>query len=115
MVTSSPSSTSESTYSSLLRFRDRLLRTDLLILDDFGLKKFDPALTQDLYDILEERYQKKSTVITSQLPVSHWREVVEDEVALEAILDRLVYGSRLEISGDSYRKKINLTKGERKE
>lgn len=103
------------TAGTFLRFRERLLRADLLILDDFGLKKFNSALTQDLYDILEERYQSKSTIITSQLPVKNWREVIEDEVALEAILDRLVYGRRLEITGESYRKKTNLTKGEGKE
>jgi len=103
------------TAGTFLRFRDRLIRADLLILDDFGLKKFNSALTQDLYDILEERYQSKSTIITSQLPIANWKEVVEDEVALEAILDRLVYGRRLEITGESYRKKINLTKGEREE
>ena len=76
------------TAGTFLRFRDRLIRADLLILDDFGLKKFNPALTQDLYDILEERYQAKSTVITSQLPIANWKEVIEDEVALEAILDQ---------------------------
>ncbi len=95
-----------------LRFRDRMLRADILVLDDFGLKKFNATVTQDFYDILEERYQEKSTIVTSQLPISNWKEVIEDEVALEAILDRLVYGLRLEITGESYRKKRNFLTGE---
>lgn len=97
------------TAGTFLRFRDRMIRADLLILDDFGLKKFTPTVTQDFYDILEERYQEKSTIVTSQLPIPNWKEVVDDEVALEAILDRLIYGQRLEITGESYRKKMNLT------
>ena len=97
------------TAGTFLRFRDRMIRADLLILDDFGLKKLNATTIQDFYDVLEERYQKKSTIVTSQLPISNWKEVIDDEVSLEAILDRLVYGQRLEITGESYRKKINLT------
>ncbi len=89
-----------------LKFRDRLIKCDLLILDDIGIRRLSAESIQDLYDILEERYQNKSTVITSQLPLSNWKEVIEDEVALEAIVDRIRYGIKLEIKGDSYRKKI---------
>lgn len=91
---------------SFMRFREKLIRTDLLILDDLGIKKLPPTAVQDFYDILEERYQSKATMITSQLPIPNWKEVIEDQVALEAILDRLIHGSvRLEIKGESYRKK----------
>lgn len=91
---------------SFLRLRERLIKTDLLIFDDLGIKPLTPGVVQDLYDILEERYQKGSTVITSQLPISNWREVIADEVAYEAIMDRLVHGAvKLELKGESYRKK----------
>lgn len=94
---------------SFMRFRERLIRADLLILDDLGIKKLPSSAVQDLYDILEERYQNKATMITSQLPIKNWREVIEDEVALEAIVDRLIHGSiKLDIEGDSYRKKRGM-------
>lgn len=89
-----------------LRYRDKLVRADLLILDDLGIKKLPPETIQDLYDILEERYQNKSTVITSQLPLENWKEVIDDPVAFEAIMDRLVNSSiKLILKGESYRKK----------
>ena len=94
-----------------LRFRDRLTKVDLLILDDLGIKRLPPEATQDLYDIMEERYQMKSTIITSQLPLSNWKEVIEDPVALEAIIDRIIHGSiTLNLSGESYRKKRSTKK-----
>ena len=102
------------TAGTFLKFRDRMIKPDLLILDDLGIKTLGPTATQDLCDILEERYQNKSTLITSQLPISNWKEVIEDAVALEAILDRIVYGHRLEITGSSFRKKkgIDTNKGD---
>lgn len=91
---------------SFLRLRERLIKTDLLIFDDLGIKPLSPSVIQDLYDILEERYQKSSTIITSQLPIANWKEVIPDEVSYEAILDRLVHGSlKIELKGESYRKK----------
>ena len=91
---------------SFLRPRERLIKTDLLIFDDLGIKPLPPAAVQDLYDLLEERYQKGSTIITSQLPMANWREVITGEVSYEAIMDRLVHGAvKLELKGESYRKK----------
>lgn len=93
----------EGTY---LRFREKLIRTDLLILDDLGIKKLPPEIAQDIYDVLEERYQSKSTLVTSQLPMQNWKEVIEDPVALEAVVDRLIHGAViLKLEGESYRKK----------
>ena len=102
------------TAGTFLKFRDRLIRPDLLILDDLGIKTLTSTAVQDLYDILEERYQNKSTLITSQLPIANWKEVIDDEVALEAILDRVVYGQRIEITGESYRKnnRVDRKKGD---
>ena len=91
---------------SYLKYRDKLVKADLLILDDLGIKPLPPETVQDLYDVLEERYQSKATVVTSQLPLTHWKEVIEDAVALEAILDRLIHGAiKIELDGESYRKK----------
>lgn len=91
---------------SFLRLRDKFIKTDLLILDDLGIKKLPPVAVQDLYDILEERFSHKSTIITSQIPLENWKEVIEDSVALEAILDRLIHGAiRINMTGESMRKK----------
>lgn len=89
-----------------LRYRERLTKADLLILDDLGIKQLPPDTVQDLYDILEERYQSRSTIITTQLPITNWGEVIPDPVAMEAIVDRLIHGAiMLEIKGESYRRK----------
>lgn len=88
-----------------LRLRDRLIKTDLLIIDDIGLRKLQPEIVQDLHDLLEER-QDKCTMITTQLPLKNWKEIIEDELALDTVVDKLQHGSLLlEIEGDSYRKK----------
>ena len=92
-----------------LRLRDKLIKADCLILDDLGIKKLPSTVVQDLYDILEERFSHKSTIITSQIPIENWKEVIEDPVALEAILDRLIHGAiRLNLTGESMRKKRSL-------
>lgn len=89
-----------------LKYRDRLIKTDCLILDDLGIRALPQTMTQDLYDILEERYQDKCTIITTQLPLENWSEVIPDDVAREAIVDRLIHGSyRIHLEGDSMRKK----------
>jgi DNA replication protein DnaC len=95
-------SRTDNTY---LRLRDRLIKFDLLIIDDIGLKKLSPETVQDLHDILEER-QEKCTIITSQLPLRNWAEIIDDPLALDTIIDKLRHGSlEIEIEGDSYRKK----------
>jgi len=94
-------SRTDNTY---LKLRDRLIKFDLLIIDDIGLKKLPPDFVQDLHDILEER-QEKCTVITSQLPLRNWNEIIDDPLALDTIVDKLKHGSlEMEIEGDSYRK-----------
>jgi DNA replication protein DnaC len=90
----------------------RLLRTlgraDLLILDDFGLAPLDAEARQDLLEILEERYGCRSTLVTSQLPVDRWHDVIGDPTYADAILDRLVHNAlRIELSGESMRKRRN--------
>jgi DNA replication protein DnaC len=63
-----------------------------------------------LYDLLEERYLKRSTIITSQLPVANWKEVITDPIVFEAIVDRIAHGYKVEITGESYRKRRGVDK-----
>jgi DNA replication protein DnaC len=77
----------------------------LLILDDWGLEPLDAQARHDLLEIIEERYGRRSTIITSQLPVASWHEVIGDPTYADAILDRLVHNAqRIELTGDSLRK-----------
>lgn len=88
-----------------LRLRDRLIKTDFLIIDDIGLKKLPAQIVQDLHDILEER-QEKCTLITTQLPLKNWNEIIDDELALDTVVDKLQHGSlHITIDGDTYRRK----------
>lgn len=90
----------------LIKFMERLSRTDLLILDDFGLKHFEPQHQQDFMEIIEDRHARKATVIASQLPVANWYEIIGEQTIADAILDRLVHSShRIELKGESLRKK----------
>lgn len=87
------------------RILRNLGRADLLILDDWGLEPLDAAARHDLLEILEERYGRHSTVITSQLPVDRWHEVVNDPTYADAIMDRLVHNAhRIELTGESMRR-----------
>ncbi len=77
----------------------------LLILDDWGLEPLDAQARHDLLEILEERYGRRSTIITSQLPVDSWHQVIGDPTYADAILDRLVHNAqRLNLAGDSLRR-----------
>ncbi len=87
------------------RFRDSLVKLDLLIFDDLGIKGLTQEATQDLNDIMEKRYQTKTIIIISQLPIINWNEVIEDPVSLEAIIDRMVHGvMATDLKGKTYRK-----------
>jgi DNA replication protein DnaC len=80
-------------------------KTDLLILDDWGLTPMTDPQRRDLLEILEDRYGKRSTIVTSQLPVPAWHEVIGDPTLADAILDRLVHNAhKIELKGDSLRK-----------
>lgn len=81
-------------------------RQHLLILDDFGLQPLDSASRATLMEIIEDRYAKGSIIITSQVPVSKWYEVIGEKTVADAILDRIIHSAhRIEISGESMRKK----------
>ncbi len=77
----------------------------LLILDDWGLSPLDDQGRHDLLEILEDRYGRRSTLVTSQLPVADWHAAVGQTTYADAILDRLVHNAhRIELSGDSLRR-----------
>lgn len=84
----------------------RIERQQLLILDDFGIQPFDAQNRAALMEIIEDRHGKTSLIITSQLPVSKWHEVIGEKTIADAILDRIVHDAhRLELHGESMRKK----------
>jgi len=86
-------------------------KTDLLVLDDYGLAKLTREQRHDLLEILEDRYGVRSTLVTSQLPLEHWHEQVGDPTLADAIMDRLVHNAhKIQLKGGSMRKKnSNLT------
>jgi DNA replication protein DnaC len=84
----------------------KIERQQLLILDDFGIQPFDAQSRAALMEIIEDRHGKTSLIITSQLPVSKWHEVIGEKTIADAILDRIVHDAhRIELKGDSMRKK----------
>lgn len=103
------------TSGTYLKFREKLVFPRLLILDDFGLRKLNAAQAHDLCEVLEERSIDKSTIITSQLTLDRFPEVIEDPVIADAIIDRLLHSSiKITMKGESYRKikAKNLTQGQ---
>jgi DNA replication protein DnaC len=89
-------------YARLLK---ALARVELLILDDWGLAPLTGEQRRDLLEVVDDRHQRGSTVITSQVPLDHWHQVIADPTIADAVLDRLVHNAhRLELKGDSMRK-----------
>ena len=89
-------------YARLLKM---LSRVDLLILDDWGLAPLTGDQRRDLLEVVDDRHQRGSTIITSQVPIEHWHEVIADPTIADAVLDRLVHNAhRLTLKGDSMRK-----------
>ena len=87
----------------------KIERQELLILDDFGIQPFDAQSRAALMEIIEDRHGKTSMIITSQLPVSKWYEVIGEKTIADAILDRIVHDAqRIELKGESMRKKRQL-------
>lgn len=83
----------------------KIERMDLLILDDFGMQPFDSTARMNILDVIEDRYGKRSTIITSQIPVNEWHDTIGDKTVADAVLDRIVHRSlRVELYGESLRK-----------
>ena len=84
-------------------------KQELLIIDDFGIQPLDQLSRTILMEIIEDRHGKRSTLITSQVPVSKWHEVIGEQTIADAILDRIIHDShRLELKGESMRKKRTI-------
>lgn len=97
------------------RYR-RLLATitkpDLILLDDFALAPLTDEQRRDLLEIVEERYDSRSTIVASQIPIDHWHDAIGDPTIADAILDRLVHNAhKLAVKGESMRKKKNNQDG----
>lgn len=83
-----------------------LAKTEVLILDDWGLSKLTAEQRRDLLEILEDRHDARSTIVTSQLPIDQWHQIIGDPTLADAILDRLVHNAyKLNLKGESMRKK----------
>lgn len=90
----------------IYKFFEKLSRTDLLILDDFGLTHLEQQQRIDFMEIIEDRHACKATIIASQLPVASWYDVIGENTIADALLDRMVHTSyRIELKGESLRKK----------
>ncbi|ULB09618.1 IS21-like element helper ATPase IstB [Cereibacter azotoformans] len=93
------------------RMLKALARTDLLILDDWGLAVLTSSERRDLLEILEDRHGRGATIVTSQLPLEHWHEAIGDPTLADAILDRLVHNAhRLTLVGESMRRRATRLK-----
>ena len=89
------------------KLMERYAKTDLLILDDFGLAPLSDAERRDLLEVLEDRYGRRATLVTSQLPFDTWHQCVGDATFADAILDRLVHHAhRLTLKGASMRRQL---------
>ena len=103
LLQSLPLARGDGSYAKLMT---RLARADVLILDDWGLSKLNPEQRRDLLEILEDRHGSRSTIVTSQIPIEQWHELVGDPTLADAILDRLVHNAyKLKLKGESMRKK----------
>jgi len=96
------------TDGTFIKWLDRLKKAKLIIFDDFGLQPISHAVRMALLQILEDRYEKASVIICSQLPVSKWHEYLNEPTVADAILDRITPKShRIELQGKSLRKGLN--------
>ena len=93
------------TTGTYLKWRSKMAKPDVLVLDDFGLRKLQAQEAHDMLDLLKARTGEKSTIITTQVPLENWPEVIEDPVIADTVIDRLKHTSvRLDLTGDTYRK-----------
>ena len=94
---------------SYLRLLKQLSKTELLILDDFGLEPLKQTQRNDLLEIMDDRYSHQSTLVLSQLPTTEWHVSIGDNTLADAILDRLMHNAhRIELKGESMRKKLKI-------
>jgi DNA replication protein DnaC len=90
-------------------FLKRLYKCDLLVIDDFAFKKISPQSAEYLYSIVDERYQRKSIIFTSNRAIEDWMEIFPDQIIANAILDRIAHNAhQIIITGESFRRQHNL-------
>ena len=90
-------------YAKILR---SYAKTDLIVLDDYGISKLNQEQSHDLLEIFEDRHELRSTLITSQFPLENWHELIGDPTLADAILDRIIHNAyNVNLKGDSMRKK----------
>jgi len=88
------------------RLLTKLVRIDILVLDDFAMAPLKDSERRDFLELCDDRYQRRSMILTSQLPPAHWHEQIGDPTLADSILDRLVHNAyRIELNGESMRKK----------
>lgn len=88
------------------RLLTKLARIDILVLDDFAMAPLKDSERRDFLELCDDRYQRRSIILTSQLPLAHWHEQIGDPTLGDSILDRLVHNAyRIELNGESMRKK----------
>jgi DNA replication protein DnaC len=89
-----------------LKLLTTLERTDLLVIDDWGTTTLTDGQPHDLFEILDDRYDRRSTLIAAQLPIEHWHDIIGDPTLADAILDRLIHNAhKINLKGESMRKK----------
>ena len=95
-------------HGSLRSLLARVSRIDVLVIDDWVMAPLSEPERRDFWEICEDRYQVRSMILTSQLPVSRWHEQIGDPTLADGIIDRLLHNAhRIEMRGDSMRKKRN--------
>jgi len=91
-----------------IKILEKIAKSDVLVLDDFGISVLDKNEREALLEIVEDRYKIRSTIIATQLPIEKWHEIIQDSTIADAILDRLVHNShKIKIKGNSMRKEQN--------
>ena len=89
-----------------IKLQKQLLKTSLLILDDFGLQELKQQERMDFLDILDDRANRLSTIIVTQVPINHWHELIGESTIADAILDRFIHNAyQIQMKGESMRKK----------
>ncbi len=98
-----------------LKLLNQFSKTEVLVIDDFGLVKLNLQQAHDLLEILDDRYQTKSTVVTSQIPIDKWYGIIPDPTVADAVMDRLIHNAYIiAMKGESMRKKQSKKGGENK-
>lgn len=92
------------------KLTSNLLKTKCLVIDDWGIDPISPERRADLLEIIDDQYDKRSVIISSQLPVEHWHDYIGDHTIADAILDRIIHQAKIfKLKGGSMRKNIDLS------